>query len=216
MQTEQSATTMTAAAAGSLRPPRILVLEDQASIRAMVIAMLRIRNLDSDEASSLSEAREKIARTRYDLLFIDVRLPDGSGLSLMEEGRPQGAMFVVVTAQSDVTTAVDAMRRGAADFISKPFSVGHFLQRVDRTLERMEGAHMRLQGRARALQTLAQDEVRGAVPHNAPGRRGPRSDGPGPRRRPGPEGLRDPPATAAVSPTTASALDRSSGLPPRS
>ena len=80
MKMEQNATTMTAAAAGSLRPPRILVLEDQDPIRGMVMAMLRIRNLDCDEASSLAEAREKIARTRYDLLFLDVELPDGSGL----------------------------------------------------------------------------------------------------------------------------------------
>ena len=72
----------------------------------------------------------------------------------MEEGRLQGAMFVVVTARSDVTTAVDAMRRGAADFISKPFTVGHFLQRVDR-LSRNGARAQRLQGRARALQTLA-------------------------------------------------------------
>src|SRR5208282_3665898 len=153
MEREQDVTMMTAAA-GFLRPPRILVVEDQDAIRGIVMAMLRIRTLECDEAASLAEAREKIAGTRYDLLFIDVELPDGSGLSLVEEGGARGALFVVVTARSDMTTAVEAMRRGAVDFISKPFSVGHFLQRVDRALGEW-GAHVRLQGRARALQTLA-------------------------------------------------------------
>ena len=101
MEKDHGATTVTTASAASVRTPRILVLEDQDSIRGMVVAMLRIRSLDCDDASSLAEAREKMARTRYDLLFIDVELPDGSGLSLMEDGRAQGALFVVVTARSD-------------------------------------------------------------------------------------------------------------------
>src|SRR5271157_477698 len=64
--------------------PRILVVEDQEAIQALVTAMVKIRSLECEAASSLAEARERMKREHYDLLFIDVNLPDGSGLSLVE------------------------------------------------------------------------------------------------------------------------------------
>ena len=145
--------TMSVATAGVVRQPRVLVLEDQSAVRTMVMAMLRIRNLDSDAAASLAEAREMMARTRYDLLFIDVHLPDGSGLSLVGEDRTQSTLFVVITGSSEMATAVEAIRRGAIDFITKPFSVGSFLQRVDKALDEWK-SHAHLEGQARALETL--------------------------------------------------------------
>ena len=67
------------------QPPAILVLEDQEEIRALVSAMLKIRGCGCDLAASLAEARALMARRRYDILFLDMNLPDGFGLSLVEE-----------------------------------------------------------------------------------------------------------------------------------
>jgi putative nucleotidyltransferase with HDIG domain len=137
------------------RAPRILVLEDQEAIQALVKAMLGARRYACDAASSLAEARGLMARARYDLLFIDVNLPDGSGLSLVNDDSPESPLAVVMTGKNDLETAVEAIRRGAIDFITKPFSVGHFLQRVDKALEEWS-TRASLRGHARALQTLVE------------------------------------------------------------
>ncbi len=133
--------------------PRILVVEDQAQIQALVAAMVKIRSLECEAASSLAEARKRMEQEHYDLLFIDVNLPDGSGLSLVEEHGPESPLVVVMTGRSDIHTAVEAIRRGAVDFITKPFTVGEFLQRVDKAIDEWKSrAHLR--GHARALETL--------------------------------------------------------------
>ena len=77
-------------------PPRILVLEDQPEIRSLVAAMLSIRGLSCDAAGSLAEARWLVARSQYDIFFLDVRLPDGCGLSLAEESA-HPPLTVVIT-----------------------------------------------------------------------------------------------------------------------
>jgi putative nucleotidyltransferase with HDIG domain len=136
-----------------LGQPRILVLEDQAAIQSLMTAMLRVRLIECEAVSSIAEARQRLARATYDLLFIDVNLPDGSGLSLVEGNGSEFPLVVVITGRSDIETAIDAIRRGAIDFITKPFAVGHFLQRVDKAIDEWR-SRRHLQGQARMLETL--------------------------------------------------------------
>jgi len=138
-------------------PPRILVVEDQKEIRSLVGAMLKIRGCSCDTASSLADAREHLSRVHYDLLLIDVNLPDGSGLSLLEKEDPKakGPLALVMTGRNDIQTAIAAIRGGAIDFVTKPFTVGYFLQRLDKLLEEWR-TRTRLQFCARALETLVQ------------------------------------------------------------
>ncbi|MFI5369278.1 MAG: HD domain-containing phosphohydrolase, partial [Spirochaetia bacterium] len=136
-----------------LRKPRILVLEDQTSIQDLVMAMLKIRNLECEAVSSLAEGQARLEQEHYDLLVVDVNLPDGSGLSLVKDGGAESPLVLVMTGRSDIQTAVEAIRRGAIDFITKPFAVGHFLQRVDRAIDEWQ-SRMRLQTQARTLETL--------------------------------------------------------------
>ena len=133
-------------------PPRLLVLEDQPEIRSLITAMLKIRGFSCDTAGTLAEARALVARQVYDIYFLDVNLPDGSGLTLAEESRTS-PLAVVITGCSDIQTAVQAIRDGAIDFITKPFGVGDFLQRLDRVMEEWKSrANMRYY--ARALENL--------------------------------------------------------------
>jgi cyclic di-GMP phosphodiesterase len=135
-----------------VKTPRILVLEDQTEIRSLITAMLKIRGLSCDTAGTLAEARTLTARGSYDMYFLDVNLPDGSGLSLAEEGT-SAPLIVVITGCSDIQTAVQAIRDGAIDFITKPFTVGDFLQRLDRAVEEWRNrTNMRYY--ARALESL--------------------------------------------------------------
>jgi response regulator RpfG family c-di-GMP phosphodiesterase len=135
-------------------PPKILVLEDEKPIQTLVMAMLRIRGLACDLAGTVRDARGLMAQRAYDLLLVDVHLPDGSGLSLAKEsgGDP---LLIVMTGSNDIQTAVQAIREGAIDFITKPFSVGQFLKRIDSALQEWRSRE-NLKGYARALETLVQ------------------------------------------------------------
>jgi response regulator RpfG family c-di-GMP phosphodiesterase len=136
-------------------PPAILVLEDQGEIQSLVTAMLKIRGFDCDLAGSLAEARVLMSRRRYDILFLDMNLPDGFGLSLLEEERSDAPLAIVMTGRSDIQTAIRAIRDGAIDFITKPFSVGHFLQRLDKAMDEWK-TRRSVQYYSRALETLVQ------------------------------------------------------------
>ena len=64
--------------------PAVLLLEDHEEIQKLVAAMLKLRGAACDVAGTLREARVLMERKRYDILFIDVNLPDGSGLSIID------------------------------------------------------------------------------------------------------------------------------------
>jgi len=135
------------------RPPKILVLEDEGTVQALVGAMLKVRGFACDSARSVAEARDLMARVRYDIVLVDVHLPDGSGLELVGEAAADAPLLIVMTGSSDIQTAVRAIRNGAIDFITKPFTVGQFLQRVDSALQEWRSRE-KMQGYAVALERL--------------------------------------------------------------
>jgi putative two-component system response regulator len=116
------------------RQPCALVVEDSPEILMLVSSMLHVRRLQVLQTSGVAEARRIIAERHPDLLFLDVTLPDGSGLSLVDKTGPDDPLVVVMTGALDLETAVEALRKGAVDFIAKPFTVGDFLARVDRVV----------------------------------------------------------------------------------
>jgi cyclic di-GMP phosphodiesterase len=135
-----------------INSPRILVLEDQPEIRSLITAMLKVRGFVCDTAGNLREARALVARLPYDVFFLDVNLPDGSGLTLAEESTTS-PLVVVITGCNDIQTAVQALRKGAVDFITKPFTVGDFLQRVDTAMQEWKN-RTSMRYYARALENL--------------------------------------------------------------
>ena len=137
------------------RPPKILVLEDEGTVQTLVQAMLKIRGFECDSAMCVAEARRLMSTTRYDIVLVDVHLPDGSGLELVEEAKAEAPLLVVMTGSNDIQTAIRAIRNGAIDFITKPFSVGHFLQRIDSALQEWR-TRERLVGYAGALERLVE------------------------------------------------------------
>jgi putative nucleotidyltransferase with HDIG domain len=137
------------------QPPKIIVLEDEKEIQSLVVAMLKIRGFTCDVAGTLAEARALMAATRYDVMLADVHLPDGSGLSITEGAAEDGPLVIVMTGSNDIQTAVQAIRNGAIDFITKPFAVGHFLQRIDKAMEEWK-SRTSLAHYGRALETLVQ------------------------------------------------------------
>ena len=105
---------------------RILVVDDEASIRFVMREALEDAGHSVVEASNAAEARECLGRERFDIAFLDVRMPGESGLDLLEELRarePGGPVIVIMTALNTFDTAIEAMKRGAFDYLPKPFDL---------------------------------------------------------------------------------------------
>src|SRR6202043_361720 len=99
-------------------------LEDDLIVRRNLEQLLRQQRYDVSSADTLSEARDLMARDTFDLMFLDLRLPDGEGTGLLRElqAQPQKPLVVMVTGFDSVESAVECMRNGAFDYMLKPFS----------------------------------------------------------------------------------------------
>jgi DNA-binding NtrC family response regulator len=103
---------------------KILVLEDDLIVRRNLEQLLRQQRYDVATADTLAAAREALARDTFDLIFLDLRLPDGEGTELLRElqSQPEKPLVVMVTGFGSVESAVECMRNGAFDYMLKPFS----------------------------------------------------------------------------------------------
>ncbi|MGH8492824.1 MAG: sigma-54-dependent transcriptional regulator [Moraxellaceae bacterium] len=121
----------------------ILIVEDEALIRSSLKRLLERHDYTVSEAGSVSDATERYNLEDFDLVITDVRLPGEPGTVLIERARP--APVLIMTSFGNLKSAVDAMKQGAVDYISKPFDHDEMLLAIERIL------------RERALQ--AQNEV---------------------------------------------------------
>jgi DNA-binding NtrC family response regulator len=103
---------------------KIIVLEDDLIVSKNLEQQLRNRRYDVATTSTIAGAHEILAKDTFDLIFVDVRLPDGEGTDLLRElqSRPQKPLVVMVTGFGSVESAVECMRNGAFDYMLKPFS----------------------------------------------------------------------------------------------
>jgi signal transduction histidine kinase len=117
---------------------RILVIDDEQGIREGCRRVLVPEGYQVEAASSLREGTERLAAGSYDLVLLDVMLPDGRGVDLLEtiRRRDPDTVVAIITGYATVELAVDAIRQGAYDFLSKPFNGDVLLLTVRQGLER--------------------------------------------------------------------------------
>ncbi|MDE3104325.1 MAG: sigma-54-dependent Fis family transcriptional regulator [Acidobacteriota bacterium] len=136
-----SATAAWTGAPGSSFVPalQLLVVDDDAAVRRTCVEISSSRGCVVQEAAGLQEAREVLRCHKVDLLLLDLRLPGGSGLSLLEEVRAQhpDTFVVVMTAFATVSSAVEAMRIGAGDYLTKPFAMEELVAVLERGARRV-------------------------------------------------------------------------------
>ncbi len=120
--------------------PKILLVEDSPSLAAVYQEYLRKISHKFLWADSLAKARELYDRHAPELVLLDLKLPDGDGLDLLNSLNSQGSpsAVIVITAHSSVDAAIEAMRLGAVDFIAKPFDAKRLLVTVQNTLKQRE------------------------------------------------------------------------------
>jgi DNA-binding NtrC family response regulator len=117
---------------------RILIIDDEKLIRESLTHLLADAGYRVEVASRVDDAKIQIAKEVYDLILIDLRLPDGSGIDLMRHIHDQidyAPLCIMMTAYGSVDTAVEAMKYGAYDYINKPFKSKEILLIVKLALE---------------------------------------------------------------------------------
>ncbi len=146
---------------GARMPSRVLVVDDEKMVRWGLRKALEGAGYPVDEAGSVKEALDAIALEVPDLVLLDYHLPDKPGVEVLRSLKQTAARIpvVMITAHASVGGAVEAMKEGAYDYISKPFEIEDVLQTVARALEtgqlREEVARQREAGlRSYSVETL--------------------------------------------------------------
>ena len=115
---------------------RILIVDDEKPILNLIRISLSNAGYLCDTAGDGSEALEKIDHGKYDLILLDIMLPEIDGFELMEYIRPLEIPVIFLTAKDALTDRVKGLRMGAEDYIVKPFEIAELLARVEVVLRR--------------------------------------------------------------------------------
>jgi len=122
-------------------PKRILIADDDAATRAMLVELLRGEGYDTLEAKSGSEVLRIVPVEEPDLLLIDLRMPDQDGIQILKRLSAQEinvGNVILMTAYGTSSTTIEAMHLGAYDYITKPFDVDRVLFTIRRYFERQQ------------------------------------------------------------------------------
>jgi DNA-binding response OmpR family regulator len=117
---------------------RLLVVEDEHRLAQRLARGLREEGFAVDTAPTTAEARDRVIDTDYDLVLLDLKLPDGSGLDLLGEWRSEGvkAPVLLLTAKDLLDDKIKGLDAGADDYLTKPFSFEELLARIRALLRR--------------------------------------------------------------------------------
>jgi DNA-binding NtrC family response regulator len=157
---------------------RILVVDDEANIRALIDEILSEEGYDVTTAADAKEARAARKGQDFDLVLLDIWMPDTDGISLLREWSEGGAMGTVVmmSGHGTVDTAVEATRLGAIDFVEKPVSLTKLLRTVERALAVRHSKEQRRglatasavpAGKSQPMRAL-REQIARVAQHNAP------------------------------------------------
>ena len=110
----------------------ILIIEDEAVIRKALAKLLKRAGYKVSEAGSVAESEKQYSLDTFHLIIADLRLPGGLGTEVIE--KCAGTPVLIMTSYASIGSAVDAMKAGAADYISKPFNHDEILVVIDRLI----------------------------------------------------------------------------------
>jgi len=132
---------------------KVIVIDDEPIIRRSLELQFRQKRLSVTLCSTIAETEKQIAKDSFDLMFVDVRLPDGDGTDLLNRlaPRPEKPLIVVMTGYGTIESAVSCIRAGAFDYIIKPFSASQ----IDVILRKAESFNQAL----RISQILARESI---------------------------------------------------------
>ena len=119
---------------------RLLVVEDEADLAQAAVEHLRVAGHAVDLAATLDEAEAAVRVTTYDLILLDLRLPDGDGLALLRglRDRGDGTPVLIVTARDRIMERIAGLEAGADDYLVKPYDLHEMAARIAAILRRAD------------------------------------------------------------------------------
>ena len=153
------------------RPPRVLVVDDEADLRELLDLTLIRMGLDVDCAASIGEARRFLSQHAYALCLTDMRLPDGEGLQLVAQINREfpNTPVAVITAYGSTENAIAALKSGAFDYLAKPVALEALRSLVRSAVQLVPGDERGVQAPANDLvgqllgDSQAMAEVRASI-----------------------------------------------------
>jgi len=117
--------------------PSILVVDDEDSLRALVVSELSRVGYSVDSAGNGSQAISLLRRNKYSLAILDIKMPEVSGIEVLKyiHENCSSTKSIMLTGFAELSNAMECMRYGAKDFIDKPFNLPDLLSSVERVLQ---------------------------------------------------------------------------------
>ena len=133
--------------------PLALIIDDEPDIRELLEITLARMGIESRAAGSVKEALARLVEASYGLCLVDMRLPDGSGIDIVRHVAAEhpDTPIAVITAHGNMETAVEALKAGAFDFVSKPVDLPVLRRLVDEVVVLFDGDEA---GRKAAFRSL--------------------------------------------------------------
>jgi DNA-binding response OmpR family regulator len=121
---------------------RILAIEDEPRLGQLIVSILTQAGFAVDWSQTMAEGREFVAANSYDLILLDLRLPDGNGLDFVRELRRGNdhVPVIILSAADTVEDRVTGLTEGADDYLVKPFASSELVARIRAVLRRLGGA----------------------------------------------------------------------------
>ena len=121
---------------------KLLLIEDDASLREIMQRALKSEGYIVESAGTYFEACDKIAGYSYDCIMLDIMLPDGNGLQLLEQIKKNGndARVIIISARDSLDDKITGLDLGADDYLAKPFYMAELSARIKSVMRRGSGA----------------------------------------------------------------------------
>ncbi len=118
--------------------PEVLIIDDERSIRTALREILELENFSVDDAEDGKSAMEKLNNKKYDLVLCDIKMPKMDGLEVLDKilEREDDIPVIMISGHGNIETAVDALKKGAYDFIEKPLDLNRILVSVRNAFDR--------------------------------------------------------------------------------
>jgi DNA-binding NtrC family response regulator len=117
---------------------KVLVVDDEEALRYLLSTELSAEGYEVDTAGDGDEAIEAIKKSDYDVVLLDIKMPRVDGfevLKFIKQNKPE-IKVIMLTAYADVKNAIEALKLGASDFVSKPYDLEDILTSINRALGR--------------------------------------------------------------------------------
>lgn len=118
--------------------PRILVVDDEEAFRSALSERLRVRGLDTTAVGTGREAIEKIKKTRYDVILLDIKMPGMNGIEALAEIKKINPFLevIILTGHASVDAAVEITKLEGYDYLLKPCPLDELLEKIEKAHER--------------------------------------------------------------------------------